>query len=223
MKPHAAILLAAGRGTRMASAAEDKILLPLAGKPVICHSISAFARSGIVSRLVIVYRDRPQQRAILRALENEPIQRLTLDWVTGGPERQDSVFHALTALPLWIPLVFIHDCARPLIRPETLAELETLAQAQPAVCLAHRIADTLKETSPGGPDPRVHRLTTVDRSRLWAMETPQVFDRELITEAYRRLRLQNRRVTDDTAALESAGFPVLLHENPHPNPKLTTP
>src|SRR5205814_8815790 len=97
--------------------------------------------------------------------------------VHGGRERQDSVIHALAALPSDIAYVFIHDCARPLVRPEQLVALHKIVRRENAVVLAHRVTDTIKEhiilsPSKGRDDAR---LRTLDRSRLWAMETPQVF------------------------------------------------
>jgi 2-C-methyl-D-erythritol 4-phosphate cytidylyltransferase len=83
--------------------------------------------------------------------------------------------------------------------------------------LAHRVIDTIKEHRDPG------RLRTLDRSRLWATETPQVFARDLIERAYARVIARGWRVTDDAAAVERLGHPVALLENPHPNPKLTVP
>ena len=83
--------------------------------------------------------------------------------------------------------------------------------------LAHRVTDTLKEHRGSG------RLRTVDRSRLWAMETPQVFSKDLITRAYARVARLGVKVTDDAAAVELLGHPVALLENEHPNQKLTSP
>jgi 2-C-methyl-D-erythritol 4-phosphate cytidylyltransferase len=113
--------------------------------------------------------------------------------------------------------VFIHDCARPLIRPEQLVALHKIVRRQRAVVLAHRVTDTIKERRARG------RLRTIDRSRLWAMETPQVFSRDLIERAYAHASTRRRRITDDAAAVEGLGHRIALLENPHPNPKLTTP
>ena len=135
----------------------------------------------------------------------------------GGRERQDSVCAALDALPGDIDHVFIHDCARPLIRAEQLVALHKVVRRDHAVVLAHRVTDTIKERRTAG------RLRTIDRSRLWAMETPQVFSKALIGRAYARVRARALTVTDDAAAVEQLGRPVALLENPHPNPKLTTP
>jgi len=211
MSRTAAILLAAGAGKRMAGAVPDKILAPLAGRPVFAYSAAAFAASGVADLYVVVYRDRSQMTA-LSALAPTPSLL-----VRGGRQRQDSVCAALDALPGDIDQVFIHDCARPLIRPEQLVALHKIVKREHAVVLAHRVTDTIKERRPGG------RLRTVDRTRLWAMETPQVFTKALIERAYARARSRNLRVTDDAAAVELLGRPVALLENAQANPKLTSP
>ncbi|HYP17108.1 MAG TPA: IspD/TarI family cytidylyltransferase [Opitutus sp.] len=218
MSRTAAILLAAGSGARMQGAVEDKVLAPLAGRPVFAHTAVAFMESGIADFYVVVYRDQ-RQMTELAAYAPTPSAL-----VHGGRERQDSVMHALAALPPDIAYVFIHDCARPLIRPEQLVALHKIVVREDAVVLAHRVTDTIKEhtllASPRGDD---SRLRTLDRSRLWAMETPQVFSRDLIVKAYSRVAALNRRITDDAQAVELLKHPVALLENPYPNPKLTTP
>jgi 2-C-methyl-D-erythritol 4-phosphate cytidylyltransferase len=195
----------------MAGAVPDKVLAPLAGRPVFAHSAAAFAASGVADFYVVVYRDRSQMTA-LSAFAPTPSLL-----VRGGRERQDSVAAALAALPGDIDYVFIHDCARPLILPEQLVALNKIVRREDAVVLAHRVTDTLKEHRGSG------RLRTVDRSRLWAMETPQVFSKDLITRAYARVARLGVKVTDDAAAVELLGHPVALLENEHPNQKLTSP
>ena len=125
--------------------------------------------------------------------------------------------HALAALPADIEHVFIHDCARPLIRAEQLVALHKIVRREQAVVLAHRVTDTIKEHRDDA------RLRTLDRSRLWAMETPQVFSRELIARAYARVQARKLHVTDDAQAVEQLGHSIALLENNQPNPKLTTP
>ena len=97
--------------------------------------------------------------------------------------------------------------------------LHKIVQREKAVVLAHRVTDTIKEDPSRGRG----RLRTLDRSRLWAMETPQVFARDLIARAYARALARGLSLTDDAAAVEQIGHPIALLENPHPNPKLTTP
>jgi 2-C-methyl-D-erythritol 4-phosphate cytidylyltransferase len=171
MSRTAVILLAAGAGKRMAGAVPDKVLAPLAGRPVFAYSAAAFAASGVADLYVVVYRDRSQMTA-LSAFAPTPALL-----VRGGRDRQDSVSAALAALPADIDHVFIHDCARPMIRPEQLVALHKIVRRKRAVVLAHRVTDSIKQHRSGG------RLRTVDRSNLWAMETPQVFAKALIARA----------------------------------------
>jgi 2-C-methyl-D-erythritol 4-phosphate cytidylyltransferase len=195
----------------MAGAVADKVLAPLAGRPVFAHSAAAFMQSAIADLYVVVYRD---QRQMMELSAYAPTPSVL---VHGGRERQDSVMNALAALPADIEHVFIHDCARPLIRAEQLVALHKIVRREQAVVLAHRMTDTIKEHQADA------RLRTLDRGKLWAMETPQVFSRELIVRAYDRVAKKNLRITDDAQAVEQIGHPIALLENTSPNPKLTTP
>lgn len=217
MSRTAAILLAAGSGKRMQGAVPDKVLTPLGGRPVFAHSAAAFVTSGVVDFYAVVYRD---QRQMMELSCYAPTPSVL---IRGGRERKDSVINALAALPADIAHVFIHDCARPLVRPEQLAALHKIVRREDAVVLAHRVTDTIKEhlVNPRRRDDS--RLRTLDRSRLWAMETPQVFGRELIDRAYARVQKLGVHVTDDAGAVELLNHPIALLENPYPNPKLTTP
>ena len=207
----AAILLAAGSGHRMNGTVEDKVLAPLGGRPLFLHSATAFAESGVADFYDIVYRD---QKQMLELSAYAPTPAL---FVPGGAERQDSVAAALAALPPDIGLVFIHDCARPFVRVEQLIALHKIVLRESAVVLAHRVTDTIKEHRDDG------HLKSLKREKLWAMETPQVFSRDLIVAAYAKVAKKKLRITDDAAAVELLKHPVALLENPHPNPKLTTP
>jgi 2-C-methyl-D-erythritol 4-phosphate cytidylyltransferase len=198
MSRTAAILLAAGSSRRMQGAVADKVLAPLAGLPVFARSVAAFLESNVADFYVIVVRDQAQSIA-LSAYAPTPAQ-----FVIGGKERQDSVQNALAVLPADIAYVFIHDCARPLIRAEQLVGLLKIVRKEDAVVLAHRVTDTIKLHSDDA------HLKTLDRSRLWAMETPQVFARALIVEAYAKVAKRELRVTDDAAAVELLKHPVAL-------------
>lgn len=211
MSRTAAILLAAGNGRRMAGTVTDKVLAPLASRPVFAYSAAAFIESGVADYYVIVYRDQRQMTALSAYAPTPSVL------IKGGRERQDSVMNALAALPEDIDHVFIHDCARPLIQAEQLVGLYKVVRREGAVVLAHRITDTIKQHHGDG------KLRTLDRSHLWAMETPQVFDRDLIVRAYQRVAEKELKVTDDAAAVEPLIHPIALLENSDPNPKITTP
>jgi 2-C-methyl-D-erythritol 4-phosphate cytidylyltransferase len=188
----AVILLAAGASSRMQGAVTDKVLAPLAGRPVFSHSAAAFMQSAIADLFVVVYRDQRQMME-LTALTPTPSVL-----VRGGRERQESVRNAL-------------------VRPEQLVALHKIVRREQAVVLAHRLIDTIKEHRDDA------RLRTLDRSRLWGIETPQVFSRELVVRAYARVAERKLHITDDAQAVEQLGHPIALLENTQPNPKLTTP
>ncbi|MGH7995688.1 MAG: 2-C-methyl-D-erythritol 4-phosphate cytidylyltransferase [Opitutaceae bacterium] len=216
MSRTAVILLAAGSGKRMQGSVSDKVLAPLAGRPVFAYSAEAFMRSAVADLYVVVYRDRPQ---MLELTARAPTPCVL---IKGGRRRQDSVAAALAALPPDIAIVFIHDCARPLVRAEQLVALHKLVRRTGAAVLAHRVHDTIK-LGPARAGRTAARLRTLDRERLWAMETPQVFSRSLIARAYARAEELRRTVTDDAAAVDLLGHRVALLENDRPNLKLTQP
>lgn len=219
---NAVILLAAGSGSRMRGSVDDKILAPLQGKPVFRYSLAAFAVSGAVSEYIVVYRDE-QQRQALQAIVDECLPNSSqVGWAKGGAERQDSVLKGLLATAEAAEHVFIHDCARPLVTSTAIGEMLTAVKRSGAAVLAHRVADTIKRVDDATNPHQAVALADLDRSRLWAMETPQAFRKDLILLAYRAVAEAGERVTDDTAAVSSLGAKVELVENLEPNPKITT-
>jgi 2-C-methyl-D-erythritol 4-phosphate cytidylyltransferase len=206
----------------MRRAVADKALARVAGRTAFARSLTAFLRAKVVGQVVITHRSPAQKRRLAAALALVPgAAKLEVSWVRGGAERQDSVAAGLAALTGEKGLVFIHDCARPLVASEQIRRLASAARKHGAAVLAHRVTDTIKKTKepPGRPVP----LQTVNRDNLWAVETPQAFDRRLIVRAYGIVMQRGERVTDDTQAVEIAGGWVAIVENPHPNPKITTP
>lgn len=227
----AAILLAGGSGARMQGQIPDKSLATIAGKALVRYSIDAFVASGAVQTLVIVYRDEAQKRLLQTQTLDLGLKAL---WTPGGAERQDSVLAGLRILPDDTGIVLIHDCARPCVTPEAIRESARQAANIGAACLARRVTDTIKSASPYGapqeqPEPRIQHPpplylpTTVERSKLWAMETPQSFRYALIREAYETVARSGAKITDDLSAIEDLDQPVAFIENDRPNPKLTTP
>jgi 2-C-methyl-D-erythritol 4-phosphate cytidylyltransferase len=217
------VLLAGGSGARMGGQVSDKILAPLAGASAFAHVLRAFVASGVARHAVIAYRDADQRRALESILATEGSPDLPVAWVQGGKRRQDSVWNALQALDGATTHVFIHDCARPLIQPDQLRTLLEMVCADGAVCLARKVTDTIKRVPADHPDLRHMRLQDVRREGLWAMETPQAFDRQLIVDAYRLTQETGEDVTDDAAVVEAFGHPVSLLANNRPNLKITLP
>jgi 2-C-methyl-D-erythritol 4-phosphate cytidylyltransferase len=219
----AALLLCAGRGTRMRRTVPDKVLAPLAGRPVVLHSLAALTASGVVEVVVLVHRGPAQRAALANALAAADFAPPPIRWARGGRDRQDSVAAGLALVPE-ARLVLVHDAARPLVAPVQIAAVARAAARDGAAVLAHRVTDTIKLAPPTGAR-RVHRarVRTLPRDQLWAMETPQGFHRDLLVRALARATRRGDRVTDDAQAVELAGGTLTLVENTAPNPKLTSP
>jgi 2-C-methyl-D-erythritol 4-phosphate cytidylyltransferase len=211
----AAIIVAAGKGTRMGPNV-DKLFLELNGRPVVAHTWGEFDSAEAIQELVVVVRDGMQEHfhELARRYGFEKPYRL----VAGGKERQDSVWNGLEALSSTVEIVAIQDGARPCTSQNIIAVTIAAALDSGAAVAAQAMTDTVKESGDG-------RLVerTLDRTRLWSVQTPQVFRVEIIRRALSVVRESGLSVTDDTAACEIIGQPVQLVVTAEPNPKLTRP
>ncbi len=212
---NSAILVAAGKGVRMGSGL-DKMLLPLAGRPLIVHTWQRFDQAPSIDEIVVVVREGRQ--AEFAALATQFGFEKPFRIVAGGAERQDSVWNGLLALVPSAEVVAIQDGARPCTPPGLIAATIEAALATGAAVAAQRVTDTIKEADGSR---RIAR--TLDRERLWSVQTPQTFRVAVIRRALAEVRRQNRHITDDTAACELIGQPVQLVECLAPNPKATSP
>ena len=219
-----AILLAAGTGTRMGDLVEDKILVPLLEKPVINYSISAFTKTHKFSRFVIVYRDELQREAIAKILMPDFVKKYNPTFIKGGESRQASVFNALREIETWnasIRFVAIHDAARPLIHSGFITELLASAEKHQNAIPATSMVDTVKyiESHSASDGESVKDL---DRSKLRSVQTPQIFEFDLINESYQKVFESKHTITDDSSSLAFSDVEINLVLNDRPNPKLTT-
>jgi 2-C-methyl-D-erythritol 4-phosphate cytidylyltransferase len=208
-----AILVAAGRGARMG---RDKLFLEVAGKPVVAHTWARFDEARCIDEIVIVVRAGMEKK--FAALAKKYKFRKKFQIVTGGAERQDSVWAGLEAAPPKAQIVAVHDAARPCVNNDLIAATVKYAEETGAAVAAHPVTDTIKESADG-------RLIqkTLDRSQLWAMETPQTFRFDVIRRAIAAARAKKMLFTDDTASCELIGQPVRLVSSIAPNPKVTVP
>jgi 2-C-methyl-D-erythritol 4-phosphate cytidylyltransferase len=209
-----AIIVAAGKGTRM-GAHVDKLWLEVAGRPVIAHTWACFEAAN-VDEIILVVRDGMQSHFV--ELSEQYGFKKSHRLVVGGEERQDSVWNGLEALAPSADIVAIQDAARPCTTKELIAATIQAARETGAAVAAQPVTDTIKETADGRVISR-----TVDRSKLWSVQTPQTFRVEVIRRAIAAARAQNRVLTDDTAACELIGQPVRLVKGAAPNPKVTVP
>jgi 2-C-methyl-D-erythritol 4-phosphate cytidylyltransferase len=208
-----AIIVAAGDSRRMGF---DKLFVAIAGKPVIAHTICAFQRTNSVNEIIVVAReDRHDEiKTIVRDEKSEKVRSI----IPGGKHRQDSVRAGLDHLDSATRWVAVHDAARPLITPEQIERVFQQCANHGAAALAEPINDTLKRA-----DSDLLVSGSVDRDQLYAMQTPQIFERQLIEEAYRAVCAENIFVTDEVSVVERMGRKVVLVVNSDFNFKITYP
>jgi 2-C-methyl-D-erythritol 4-phosphate cytidylyltransferase len=208
-----AIIVAAGSSRRMGF---NKLFATIAGKPVIAHTIWAFERSSSVTEIVIVAREdqHDEIRGLARAKGFKKVRAI----IAGGEHRQDSVRAGLDRLGDEAKYVAVHDAARPLVTPEQIDRVYAQCRVHGAATLAEPINDTLKRA-----DVDLMITASVDRHQLYAMQTPQIFERGLIEEAYRAVYAGNVSVTDEVSAIERLGRKVVLVLNEDFNFKITYP
>ncbi len=201
--------------------------MPLAGRPMLAWSLEAFAGCEAVEAVVIAVPpgDRPDIR-LVGAADRPPVV------VTGGATRAESVSIALAEVEAGI--VAIHDAARPLVTNALIEALVADLDAAPdadGVIAAKPVVDTLKRAASGSmrqlafPGSTNRRMVgeTIDRSTLWAAQTPQVFRTEALRRALEVDAAVRDAATDESMLVEAAGGTVVLHEVTAPNPKVTTP
>jgi 2-C-methyl-D-erythritol 4-phosphate cytidylyltransferase len=210
-----AIIVAAGRGTRMGPNV-DKLFLELAGRPVVLHTWLQFDACPAIDHVVLV--TRPDLKPEFEKLAGRQPLTKPFTLASGGAERQDSVWNGLEAAPEGTEMVAIQDAARPCTGGELIAATIAAARETGAAVAASPVTDTIKDSSDG-------RFVSrhLDRARLWAVQTPQTFRFEVIRRALQSARDKGQVFTDDTAACEAIGQPVRLVSCLTPNPKVTTP
>jgi 2-C-methyl-D-erythritol 4-phosphate cytidylyltransferase len=211
----AAIIVAAGKGTRM-GANIDKLFLPLNGRPVVAHTWGRFDHASCIDEIILVVRDGMQND--FRELAQRYLFKKQFRLVPGGQERQDSVWNGLESLTSAPEIVVIQDAARPCTSESLIQSTIEAAREIGAAVAAQPVTDTIKESATGQLIDR-----TLDRSRLWSVQTPQTFRLSVIRRALTEVRRRGISVTDDTAACELINQPVKLVVGTEPNPKVTRP
>ena len=194
----------------------DKLFLEVAGRPVVVHTWRRFDEAPCIGEIILVVR-RGRQNTFAKLAAEYHFQK-PFRVVVGGAERQDSVWNGLQALSAASEIVAIHDAARPCASGELIAATVRAAEENGAAVAAQPVTDTIKESADGRFIQR-----TLDRSRLWSVQTPQTFRVEVIRRALTEVRHRGLIFTDDTAACELIGQPVRLVSSVAPNPKVTVP
>lgn len=212
-----AVVAAGGLGLRFGDA-RGKQYVELCGLPVLDWSVAALDAAPSVGHIVIVC---PHDRiGETRGIADMISPSVPVTFVEGGATRQESCLAGIRAVPEGFPLVAIHDGARPLIKPETIeavvARVRSDATLAGAIC-AHPSADTLKVVEDGIVQ------ATPERSRYWAVQTPQVFHTAIVLAAHLAAAREGFVGTDDASLVERAGGRVAVVESPSDNMKVTVP
>ncbi|MFC7372683.1 2-C-methyl-D-erythritol 4-phosphate cytidylyltransferase [Fictibacillus iocasae] len=207
------IILAAGQGKRM-NAGKNKQWIELDGMPVIAHTVKVFEQDPWCARIILVGNER--EITLLEEFRQFYSYRKIMKIVPGGKERQDSVHEGLKALDDGDSLVLIHDGARPFAAEKDIHALAEKAAETGAAVLAVPVKDTIKHISEG-------QVThTMDRSSLWAAQTPQAFRLSLIKKAHEQACTEGYVGTDDASLAEKYNLTVAVVEGDYRNIKLTT-
>ena len=224
---HGALLLAAGRGRRMAEGVPDKLLHEIESTNSFRLSCEAFLNCQIIGHFIVVYRDEKQRKCLEQefSLACVNVQRTVKPtFVLGGKERKDSVLNGLHILPDDCLFVQVHDCARPLIRTSTISTLSEKVLLSNSIAVARPVRDTVRRiaiSNDSGPE-EPQNTKTIDRSHLWMMETPQVCRKDLLLKGLKLALEKKVEVTDEISALELIGEKSIFHDPGYANPKITT-
>jgi len=201
-----AIITAAGHGKRMG---RPKQFIEIGGKPMLEWTLAAFEKAKTIDEIILVVNKEDIPKG--KKFKFSKLKKV----VAGGEERQVSVANGLEALPADAEIIAVHDGARPFISAEIIESTVNEAKRSGAAVVGVPIKDTVKKATS---DER--RVTeTIDRSELWAAQTPQVFRKDIILKAYQN----SEKVTDDSMLVEKTGQPVTMVMGSYQNIKVTTP
>ena len=208
-----AVIVAAGSSQRMGG--QNKLLLPLAGAPVLAHTLRAFEKCAAVRDIVLVCREQDilPYTELARSYGIGKLRTVT----RGGDSRTVSVLAGLRAAPADVALVAVHDGARPLVSEAVITEAVCAAAEHGAAAPVVPVKDSIKRIAAGP------IAADVPRDTLAAVQTPQVFRRELLLRALEDAAHSGRSFTDDCAAVEAMGQAVQATHGSYENIKITTP
>lgn len=209
------IIVAAGKSERM-GADVDKAFLSLGTRPVVSYSLQAFEQCPMIDGVILVVRkDRVDSaRGMIQMFGFSKVRHV----IAGGTSRQASVMNGLDKLGDDVKIVAVHDGARPCVTPALIEETIKSAKRFGSGVAAVKVTDTIKEVDRGTLVSR-----TVDRTRLWAVQTPQTFRVDWLRKAYALTLKKKLAVTDEASAVEALGEEVHLAPVPGFNIKITTP
>ena len=211
----AVILPAAGRSSRFGDPKHKKVYAELDGRAVWLRAVEPFVnRDDVAQRIIVI---APEDREVFERRFRPSVAFMDIKVIEGGAERYDSVARALEAVDQACEFVAIHDAARPCITSEMIDAVFDAAIAHGAALLAVPVSDTVKRVNADH-----FTVETVPREGLYLAQTPQVFRRDLLTQAYANRNQENLQITDDAQLVEATGHKVHVVEGSANNVKITT-
>jgi len=209
-----ALIAAGGRGERIGGIL-PKQFMEIKKKPVLAYTVEKFEKCELIDEIILVVPEDYMSFCsynIVDVCDFKKVKRI----LSGGKERQDSVYKGLLALSRDTDIVLIHDGVRPFISTEKIGKSIEMCKKEKAVILALTVNDTVKRVDEG------YVVTTLDREKLWIAQTPQTFEYKLILEAYKKAIEGSFIGTDDSSLVERLGFKVRVLEGESQNIKITT-
>jgi 2-C-methyl-D-erythritol 4-phosphate cytidylyltransferase len=208
-----AVIVAAGKGIRM----NDSVLkqyMPLAGRPVISHTLAVFDGCNLINKIFLVVSQNDFDYCRNNIL---PMLKKKISLVAGGKERQDSVYNGLIAVGENNGIVIIHDGVRPFVNKEMLKSCVRGTNKYGSCIIGVPVQDTLKKISRSGDIEK-----TIERNNIWLAQTPQAFQYEILRKAHENARLKGHAGTDDAFLVEQMGTSVKIIKGNKNNIKITT-
>ena len=214
-----AIIAAGGQGKRIEGVHPEgklpKQFLMLKDRPILAHTVNKFEQCELIDEIILAVPEDYLEYCSQKVVDKYGFKKVR-KVISGGKERQDSVYSGLKACPNNTSVVVIHDGVRPLISPDKICQSIKMCKEKKAVVLAVPVKETVKRVEQG------NIITTLDRTKLWLTQTPQTFEYKLILDAYEKAKKDNFIGTDDSALVERLGREVAILEGDYKNIKITT-
>ncbi|MTI48366.1 2-C-methyl-D-erythritol 4-phosphate cytidylyltransferase [Sporosalibacterium faouarense] len=210
------VIPAAGMGKRMNSNINKQFML-INDKPVLGHTIEKFCKEDIIDDIVVVVREDEIDLCKEMVIDKYDLKKVS-KVIAGGKERQDSVYNGIRSVSEKTDIILIHDGARPFVNNKIISSSIKNTLEYKACVVGVPVKDTIKTV-----DINNNVLSTPDRDKLWAVQTPQSFDYNLLIKAYNKAKEIGYNATDDSMLVEKLGHNVKMIMGSYDNIKITTP
>jgi 2-C-methyl-D-erythritol 4-phosphate cytidylyltransferase len=209
-----ALIAAAGKSTRLKDRL-PKQFIEIQDKPILAYTMEKFEKCDLVNEILLVVPEDYLGYCSTEIVDRFDFRKIK-KIVSGGEERQDSVYNGLLAIPKNTSIVLVHDGVRPFISISKIEESINLCKEYKAVILALPVKETIKRIEDN------YVVTTLNREKIWSVQTPQVFDYKILLDAYQKAKEDKFIGTDDSSLVERIGVRVRVLEGEYNNIKITT-